>query len=187
MKPETKNFDTKSKETLLDPQIQKNLSGLYGGFHSARIKASSDTIDWEELQTKGREIKKHVINHLDQYLELLESNVISSGGNVYFAETAEDATQYVINLAKEKGVKTVVKSKSMLSEEMSLNEELIKHGIDPYEIDLDKMDPAEIDLDEVDIGQECVQHRCTESSHWQKTGDKSPPQTRCELLMEGAN
>ena len=136
MKPETKNFNTKSKETLLDPQIQKNLSGLYGGFHSARIKASSDTADWEELQTKGREIKKHVINHLDQYLELLESNVISSGGNVYFAETAEDATQYVINLAKEKSVKTVVKSKSMLSEEMSLNEELIKHGIDPYETDL---------------------------------------------------
>ncbi|MEC9439327.1 MAG: LUD domain-containing protein, partial [Chloroflexota bacterium] len=136
MKPETKNFDTKSKETLLDLQIQKNLSGLYGGFHSARIKASSDTFDWEELQTKGREIKKHVIDNLDHYLELLESNVISSGGNVYFAETAEDATQYVINLAKEKGVKTVVKSKSMLSEEMSLNEELIKHGIDPYETDL---------------------------------------------------
>ena len=136
MKPETKNFDKKSKETLLDPQIQKNLSGLYGGFHSARIKASSDTGDWEELQIKGREIKKHVINNLDHYLELLESNVISSGGNVYFAETAEDATQYVINLAKEKGVKTVVKSKSMLSEEMSLNEELIKHGIDPYETDL---------------------------------------------------
>ena len=128
MKPVTKNFDMKSKETLLDPQIQKNLAGLYGGFHSARIKASSDTADWEELQTKGREIKKHVINHLDQYLELLESNVISSGGNVHFAETAEDATKYVINLARKKGVRTVVKSKSMLSEEMSLNEELIKHG-----------------------------------------------------------
>ncbi|SVA69664.1 uncharacterized protein METZ01_LOCUS122518, partial [marine metagenome] len=132
----TKNFDMKSKETLLDPQIQKNLAGLYGGFHSARIKASSDTADWEELQTKGREIKKHVINHLDQYLELLESNVISSGGNVHFAETAEDATKYVINLARKKGVRTVVKSKSMLSEEMSLNEELIKYGIDPYETDL---------------------------------------------------
>ena len=136
MKPVTKNFDMKSKETLLDPQIQKNLAGLYGGFHSARIKASSDTADWEELQTKGREIKKHVINHLDQYLELLESNVISSGGNVHFAETAEDATKYVINLARKKGVRTVVKSKSMLSEEMSLNEELIKYGIDPYETDL---------------------------------------------------
>ena len=136
MKPVTKHFNEKSKETLLDSQIQKNLSGLYEGFHSARIKASSDTDDWAELQSKGRAIKEEVINNLDKYLELLESKIVSSGGVVHFAETAEDATQYVINLAKSKDVKTVVKSKSMLSEEMSLNEELIKNGIDPYETDL---------------------------------------------------
>ena len=136
MKPVTQKFEEKAKETLLDSQIQKNLSGLYEGFHSARIQASSDTADWEELQSKGREIKEEVINNLDKYLELLESKILSSGGAVHFAETAEDATQYVINVAKKRDVTTVVKSKSMLSEEMSLNEELTKNGIDPYETDL---------------------------------------------------
>ena len=66
MKPVTQNFEEKAKETLLDSQIQKNLSGLYEGFHSARIQASSDTADWEELQSKGREIKEEVINNLDK-------------------------------------------------------------------------------------------------------------------------
>ena len=104
MKPLTKNFEEKAKETLLDSQIQKNLSGLYEGFHSARIQASSATADWEELQSKGREIKEEVINNLDKYLELLESKILSSGGTVHFAETAEDATQYVVNLAKKRDV-----------------------------------------------------------------------------------
>ena len=61
---------------------------------------------------------------------------MENGGNVYFADTAADAGSYVLDLAKSRGVKTVVKSKSMLSEEMSLNQRLEDEGIEPVETDL---------------------------------------------------
>jgi len=136
LKASTQDFRRKSTETLHDLKIQGNLSGLYPGFHSARIAASESTEDWENMRDRAKLIKEHTLNNLDKYLEMLESNILKSGGKVHFAETADDASNYVIALAESKGVKTVIKSKSMLSEEMSLNEELQKHGIEPYETDL---------------------------------------------------
>ena len=73
------------------------------------------------MQDQARLIKEHTLDNLHHYLEMLESKVAENGGNVYFADTAADAGSYVLDLAKSRGVKTVVKSKSMLSEEMSLN------------------------------------------------------------------
>ena len=88
------------------------------------------------MQDQARLIKEHTLDNLHHYLEMLESKVVENGGNVYFADTAADAGSYVLDLAKSRGVKTVVKSKSMLSEEMSLNQRLEDEGIEPVETDL---------------------------------------------------
>jgi len=136
MRASPQYFKQKSTETLHDLKIQENLAGLYPGFHEARIKASSDTEDWDQLKERGRRIKAHTLDHLDYYLELLEKNVTNAGGVVVFADTAKDASEYVTKLAKSRGVKSVVKSKSMLSEEMSLNHHLEIQGIEPIETDL---------------------------------------------------
>ena len=63
--------------------------------------------------------QEHTINHLDYYLEQLVKNVEAHGGKVYWARNGDDVSKYIIELAKARGVKSVVKSKSMATEEMS--------------------------------------------------------------------
>jgi L-lactate dehydrogenase complex protein LldF len=132
----TKDFRQGAGAALSDPKIQANLEGLYNGFHQARIDASDQTPDWEALQDKGRAIKAHTLDNLAYYLEMVEQNVIASGGHIYFAKDAEAASNYVVNLAKERGIELVIKGKSMVSEEMALNHRLEEEGIEPVETDL---------------------------------------------------
>jgi L-lactate dehydrogenase complex protein LldF len=132
----TKDFRQGADAALSDPKIQANLEGLYNGFHQARIDASDQTPDWEALQDKGRAIKAHTLDNLAYYLEMVERNVIASGGHIYFARDAEAASNYVVNLAKERGIELVIKGKSMVSEEMALNHRLEEEGIEPVETDL---------------------------------------------------
>ena len=136
MEPRTRNFRQGSASALADEQIQRNLDGLYSGFHSARLTASAATSRWDELRDQGRRIKWHVIENLDYYLELLAENVEKAGGHVFFAQDAKAASDYVVSVANSRGVEMVVKSKSMLSEEMGLNERLESEGIEPVETDL---------------------------------------------------
>ena len=136
MQSHTKDFRQGAGAALSDPKIQANLEGLYNGFHQARIDASDQTPDWEALQDKGRAIKAHTLDNLAYYLEMVERNVIASGGHIYFARDAEAASNYVVNLAKERGIELVIKGKSMVSEEMALNHRLEEEGIEPVETDL---------------------------------------------------
>jgi L-lactate dehydrogenase complex protein LldF len=136
LEPRTSNFRQGSASALADAQVQRNLEGLYSGFHSARLAASAATSHWDELRDRGRLIKSHVIENLDYYLEQLAQNVERAGGKVFFAEDAKAASDYVVSVAASRGIDMVVKSKSMLSEEMGLNERLESEGIEPVETDL---------------------------------------------------
>ena len=100
------------------------------------MTASAATSDWQELSDTGRRIKAHVIENLDYYLEMLARNVERAGGNVFFAKDAKAASDYVARVASKHNVEMVIKSKSMLSEEMGLNEKLEEEGIEPVETDL---------------------------------------------------
>lgn len=136
MQPRIKQFPQLSSAALNNKQIQKNLLGLYNGFHQARIDASEATPNWDELSDRGRAIKAHTIENLDYYLEMVERTVTAAGGKVFFAKDSAEATQYVIDVAKSRGVKVAIKSKSMVSEEMGLNHRLEGEGIEPVETDL---------------------------------------------------
>ena len=136
MQSHTKDFRQGAGAALSDPKIQANLEGLYDGFHSARIEASNDTPDWDALQDRGRAIKAHTLDNLDYYLEMVERNVTAAGGHIYFAKDADAASNYVVKLARDRGVKLVIKGKSMVSEEMALNRRLEDEGIEPIETDL---------------------------------------------------
>ena len=136
MKPSTKHFKKTVEKTLNNPTIQKNLSGLYDGFHKSRIEASSATKNWEDLQNLGKQIKEHTISNLDYYLEQVHSNVTKNGGKVFFSKDSKSATKYIIDLAKKNKVKNVIKGKSMISEEMKLNQWLQKEEIETIETDL---------------------------------------------------
>lgn len=136
MEIKTKQFVEASSAALKDQKIQDNLLGLYNGFHKARIDASDATDNWEALQDRGRAIKAHTIENLDYYLEMMEKNVTAAGGKIFFAKDDSEATKYIVDLAKSRGVKLVIKGKSMVSEEMGLNDVLEEEGIEPVETDL---------------------------------------------------
>ena len=136
MKPLTVNFRSKAALTLADAQIQQSIEHVYTGFFKGRLTAAGDTPDWENLRTKGKAIKDHTIAHLDYYLGLLTDNVEKNGGSVFFADDAEEARQHILDLAHKLKIKTVIKSKSMVSEEMGLTEAMTDEGFETVETDL---------------------------------------------------
>ncbi|MFC7395074.1 LutB/LldF family L-lactate oxidation iron-sulfur protein [Scopulibacillus cellulosilyticus] len=92
--------------------------------------------DWQDWRSAGEEIRRHTLENLDFYLEQLSHAVAERGGHVFFAETAEDANRYIQEVVKQKNAKKVVKAKSMVTEEIGLNEALQDAGCDVYETDL---------------------------------------------------
>src|SRR5262245_32206481 len=87
--------------------------------YKRKSSIGTDSIDeFKSYREQVRRIKQHTIENLDYYLEQLESNVIKNGGKVVWARDADDAVAFVRNLCKEKGVKRIVKSKSMTTEEI---------------------------------------------------------------------
>ncbi|OOF51413.1 iron-sulfur cluster-binding protein [Rodentibacter trehalosifermentans] len=101
-----------------------------------RQKMVDELGHWEEWRDLSKQIRNHVLANLDAYLYQLSEKVQQNGGKVYFAETAEEATAYIRQIALEKQAKKIVKSKSMVTEEIGLNGVLEKEGIKVVETDL---------------------------------------------------
>lgn len=101
-----------------------------------RQKMVDELGHWEEWRDLSKQIRNHVLANLDAYLYQLSEKVQQNGGKVYFAETAEEATAYIRQVALEKKAKKIVKSKSMVTEEIGLNGILEKEGIKVVETDL---------------------------------------------------
>ncbi len=135
-KPET--FVENYRRALINPSLQKALVTATGKALNARQHAVSDIGEerWQHLRARARAIKEHTIDNLDYYLEQLAANVERSGGHVFWAKTASDARQYIIELADRRNVKVAVKSKSMMTEEIELNPALAAAGIEAVETDL---------------------------------------------------
>jgi L-lactate dehydrogenase complex protein LldF len=129
-------FEKDSDKAIHNESLQKALVNVTDRFRSARNKASSEVSDWEELRTAAREIKKDIIAHLDHYLVQLEESVKRAGGKVHWAKDADEASRIIVNIAKDGKVKSVVKSKSMATEEIELNSSFEQAGIKVVETDL---------------------------------------------------
>jgi L-lactate dehydrogenase complex protein LldF len=94
------------------------------------------TPDYQDLRQHAHDIKKHTLDHLDYYLEQLERNIEARGGKVIWARDGAEACAFIQKLARERGVKIIVKSKSMTTEEIHLNDHLEADGIEAVETDL---------------------------------------------------
>jgi len=112
--------------------IRKNIES----YDAAHLKGRARFQDWEAARRRCQEIKREAVNHLDRYLLQFEEKVTARGGHVFWAEDAEQACAYICDLAQRHGVKTVVKSKSMVTEEIELSHALEKLGIKAWETDL---------------------------------------------------
>jgi len=105
-------------------------------YDAAHLRGRSRFQDWEAARRRCQEIKREAVNHLDKYLLQFEANVIAHGGHVFWAEDSGQACAYIADLAARHNVKTVVKSKSMVTEEIHLAPALEKAGVKVWETDL---------------------------------------------------
>lgn len=101
-----------------------------------RDNTASGLPEWEELREHASQIKQHTITHLADYLEEFSTQLESRGVIVHWAKDAADFNNIVLDILQSHGVKKMVKSKSMLTEECAMNPFLESHGIDVVETDL---------------------------------------------------
>ncbi|WP_422657097.1 LutB/LldF family L-lactate oxidation iron-sulfur protein [Paenibacillus sp. EC2-1] len=103
---------------------------------SGKLQASADHGNWDTWRERGRQIRLHTIANLDYYLNLFADNARANGVHVHFADTAEEAVNLSLQIAEWNSAKSVVKSKSMVSEELHLNKALESIGVEAVETDL---------------------------------------------------
>ncbi|MBI4241455.1 MAG: iron-sulfur cluster-binding protein [Candidatus Rokubacteria bacterium] len=129
-------FVERAHRALNDRFLQEALNTATTRFMTLRHEAFQAFPQGEALRERAREIKEATLQKLDFYLEQLADNVERLGGHVHWAATGDEARGIILRLAQERGVKLVVKSKSMATEEIELNEALEHAGITPVETDL---------------------------------------------------
>jgi L-lactate dehydrogenase complex protein LldF len=131
-------FDRKIHNTLADANLQLAIYTATGRLKEKRIENVSDSVlpDYQELRTQANAIKKHAIENLDHYLIEFERNVDAHGGKVVYCKDGTEVSDFILGLAKERGAHLIVKSKSMTTEEIDLNERLEHHGLESVETDL---------------------------------------------------
>jgi L-lactate dehydrogenase complex protein LldF len=92
--------------------------------------------NWQEWRDRGAAIRAHTIENLDHYLTEFAKNLEARGGHVHFAADAAEARAAILDIAREANAKLAVKSKSMVTEELHLNDHLEQAGIESLETDL---------------------------------------------------
>ncbi len=131
-------FDSKIHSTLADANLQLAIYTATGRLKEKRIETVSPDVlpDYQELRTQANALKKHAIENLDYYLEEFERNVEARGGKVIYCKDGTEVADFVLGLARERKAHLIVKSKSMTTEEVDLNERLEHHGLESVETDL---------------------------------------------------
>ena len=133
-------FRERAAEKACDPRVQKTLQHVRPLFVGKRKKGMKDIaelgMDFEILRQSAEKIRDRVVKNLDVWLELFEQQALATGAEVLWARDGAEVARLVVELAQENGVKKVVKSKSMLSEEADLNAALAAAGVESIETDL---------------------------------------------------
>lgn len=141
-------FKQRIKDQMQDSFMRKSVANAQERMFTNRQIAADRLGNWDQWREMGMDIRNHVLEHLDYYLHQLSENVQKNGGHVFFAETAEEATDYVEKIVQQKNAKKVVKSKSMVTEEIGLNGviqrnqcEVIETDLGEYILQVDDCDP----------------------------------------------
>lgn len=148
MKTSNIKFKDRLDVQMQDDFMRKSVANAQERMFTNRAIAAEKLGNWEEWREMGMDIRNHVLENLDYYLQQLSDNVQKNGGHVFFARTAEEATAYVENIIQEKNAKKVVKSKSMVTEEIGLNKiierndcEVVETDLGEYILQVDDCDP----------------------------------------------
>ncbi len=134
--PSSETFDQNAKAALADSHLRGALKNATSLFGERRKAAAASLPNWEDLRSEARAIKDEVLSHLDRYLEEFVDNAESRGAKIHWARDAAEANSIICGLAAERNARTVVKSKSMTTEETHLNAALEAAGMQVVETDL---------------------------------------------------
>ena len=129
-------FKARAGEKLADATLQRNLVRVKGKFAAKRAAAMAGFHDFEGLREAGREIRQRTLDDLDVWLGIFERSATAGGATVLWARTPDDINRLVLEIAFRHGVRKIVKSKSMVSEESSLDRAIEAAGLEVIETDL---------------------------------------------------
>ena len=129
-------FKEKSSLKASDLKHRRTINYNIGKYNAVVPIGKSQFDDVHFVREKAKNIKWKAIESLDSQLEKFEKNIVERGAKVIWAETVEQACEAILKICKEKSCKTVVKSKSMVTEEIHLNDFLEKNQIESIETDL---------------------------------------------------
>jgi L-lactate dehydrogenase complex protein LldF len=132
----SETFKENAVAALNDAQLRGALSNLADTFGKHRHNAINSVDDWEGLRDRARSIKDEILLHLDTYLDQFSRNAEAAGAKVHWAVDGKDACQIVHRIINETDGVNIVKSKSMVTEEIGLNHSLEAFALEPVETDL---------------------------------------------------
>lgn len=136
MQSTARSFVDNAHKAVADAKLQAALARFPDGFPVKRRLAVDRLPEFDALRDTARSIKDHVLENLDFYLERFEAKVVQRGGQVHWCADAEEARQALLRICREAGATSITKGKSMIGEEVGVNECLEQAGFRPVETDL---------------------------------------------------
>jgi L-lactate dehydrogenase complex protein LldF len=136
MQVQSMHFKSRAAMKLADARLQKNLGKFAERIISARAAAIAELDDFEGTRDAAVERRDRPLANLDVWLERFEKAASARGATVLYAQTYQEASKLIVEIARRHGVKKVTKSKSMVSEEVELNQAFAVAGIESVETDL---------------------------------------------------
>lgn len=130
------NLKERIRTALNDDFLRNAVKFTADNLRNNKQSATEELGNWEAWRTRGQTIRLHTIAHLDYYLSMFIKNLRAAGGHVHFAPTAKEAVEITLKIMHAKQAKSVVKSKSMVSEEVQINRYLSENQIEVVETDL---------------------------------------------------
>ncbi len=129
-------FLVRSEVKAHDLEHKRKITFNIQKYADAVVKGKTQYHDLDLARRRAKNVKWEAIEHLDQYLLQFEAAFTARGGKVIWAETIEEAQAAILDICQSKNTRQVVKSKSMVTEEIHLNSFLEQHGIESVETDL---------------------------------------------------
>src|SRR5438309_5466095 len=136
MKEQATTFTAKSSIKAPDRDHRRKINFNMARYNAVVPQGKSQFTELMQARQHAKNVKWHAIETLDKQLEQFETAITKRGAKVFWAETAEDALSEILQICEAKSCHTIVKSKSMATEEIHLNKFLKEHGIESVETDL---------------------------------------------------
>ncbi len=129
-------FQEKARQITSDRGFRAFIQKGLAGYYKKRDENKASFQSWQGARDLAAGIKYEAINHLDRYLMEFSEKMEARGTKVFWAPSAKEARDYILQIAQENGIRSIIKSKTMTSEEIHLNDALEKEGYSVFESDL---------------------------------------------------